>query len=127
MDNISKMRKLWSAFLLLTLALGARAQAVAPPSVSNGNILPGPENGTSGKAFVGEIMLPVLTNGFLVFLLIVAVVMFIIAGIMYIFSGGKTETADKARQTIIWTCVAVGVAAMAYTIVRFIININFLA
>ena len=115
------MKKLWALLLFPWTTFAA-----APP-VSNGGILSGPAKDSNGKDFVAEILLPNLTNGFLTFLMVVSVVMFIIAGLMYIFSAGKEELAEKARMTIIWTCIAVGVGILAFTIVKLIININFVA
>ena len=53
---------------------------------------------------------------------IVAVIFIIVGGVNYMTSAGDTGKLQKARQTIIWAVVGLVIAALAFTIVNFVIK-----
>ena len=96
------------------------------PPVMHGCVLPGPTSSQEGVDYVSGSLLPAIASTLLVFILSVAVAVIVIGGIIYIFSSGNTELTGKARDAIMWAIVGSAVAILAYTIVKFIIGINFL-
>ncbi|MCK5460576.1 hypothetical protein KAI58_01170 [Candidatus Gracilibacteria bacterium] len=95
------------------------------PPVTSGNILPGPESGKDAKYYVTNQLIPGISNGTFIFLLMVSSIMLIIAGFFYLTSSGDTEMTKQAKDIILWTIVGVAIAALSYTFVKFIINIDF--
>lgn len=102
------------------------AEPVTMPPVTHGNILPGPSSGETAGYYVTSQLIPGIANGTLIFLFMVSSIMLIIAGFFYLTSSGNTEMTKKAKDIILWTIVGVSIAALSYTFVKFIININFL-
>jgi len=56
-------------------------------------------------------------------LLGLAVVFVVVAGYMYLFSGGDTEKTEKAKEQIIYAVIAVAVAILANGIIALLQNI----
>lgn len=96
------------------------------PPVMHGCILPGPKSGTEGVSYVSNRFLPSIASTILVYILSIAVAVIIIGGIIYIVSSVNTELTGKARDAIAWAIAGSCIAILAYTIVRFIIGINFM-
>lgn len=106
--------------------------ASVPPPVSDGDILPGPQSillqqssPRYGITYVIDEFIPKVASGFVMVLLLIGVIMLIIAGIMYIFSSGDSESVGKAKDIILWTLIGVGIAILSVGIVKFVIGINF--
>jgi len=97
------------------------------PQVTNGSILPGPKDGTTAKNYVVNDFLPNLTNGFLIFIMVLGVGFLVAAGFMWIFSAGNQELSSRALRTVIWTIIGLVVAVISYLLVQIVININFFA
>lgn len=97
-----------------------------PPGVANGGILPGPGSASGGVVYVRDLLLPKITNFIVSVILAGSVVVFIIAGLMYMVGGGDQELQNKARETVVWASIGTVLAILSYVIVRIIININFL-
>lgn len=51
-----------------------------------------------------------------------AAIVIIIAGINFILSRGDSQKTTNARNAIIYSCVGLGVMALAFTIVRFVVG-----
>jgi succinate dehydrogenase/fumarate reductase cytochrome b subunit len=83
--------------------------------------VPGLESGT-GTEGIKEAIIKVITT-VLDFILLIAVVYVIIAGIRLIVSGGDEGQKDKAKQTIIYVIVGIIVVLFARVIVTFVNNI----
>lgn len=62
-----------------------------------------------------------IINIVLYFLAAIAVVVIIIAGFMYVVSGGDASAVTKAKNTILYAVVGLIVAIMAYAIVNFVV------
>lgn len=52
----------------------------------------------------------------------IAVLMFVIGGIMYILSKGNPGDMAKAKDTLIYAAVGMGIIIMSYAIVAFVIS-----
>lgn len=52
----------------------------------------------------------------------IAVLMFVIGGIMYILSKGNPGDMAKAKDTLIYAAVGLGVIIMSYAIVAFVLS-----
>lgn len=100
-------------------------QAQCIPSVTNGGILPGPKDGSTAGKYLLENFLPNITNAFLVFNMVIAVLFLVISGIMWIMASGSEEMKEKAKNTIVWAIIGLTVSVLAYVLVQFVININF--
>lgn len=69
------------------------------------------------KSYVGTIV-----NIILYILGVVAVIMIIIGGFMYVTSSGDATAVTKAKNTIMFAVVGLVIAILAYAIVNFVIN-----
>jgi len=56
-------------------------------------------------------------------LLGLAVIFIVVAGYMYLFSGGDTEKTEKAKKTIVYAVIAVAVAILAKGIIALLQNV----
>ena len=97
------------------------------PAVSNGGILPGPGSANDGITYVSDRLIPRITNWVVALVMSGSVAVVIVGGLMYVISGGDPEKKEKARNTIVWAIGGMVISMLAYTIVKIIININFLA
>lgn len=96
-----------------------------PPLVMNGGILPGPTNAGEGQTYIRDHFLPSLANFALLFLLAIAVVVLIVAGLIFIYSSGDSETVNKARDTIVWTSIGIVVGICSFALVKIVIGLDF--
>ncbi len=53
---------------------------------------------------------------------IIAVIIMVVSGIRFITSDGNAQTADKARNTIVYASVGLVVAVLSYAIVNFVLD-----
>ena len=51
-----------------------------------------------------------------------AVIMIIVGGLMYIFSGGSQKRIEQAKNTIVYAVVGLVVAVLGYAILTFVIG-----
>lgn len=63
-----------------------------------------------------------VTNTLLLIVGIAAVIMLIIGGLRYIFSGGNNEQVNAAKNTILYAVIGIVVALLAYAIVNFVLG-----
>ncbi|MDP4038445.1 MAG: pilin [bacterium] len=63
-----------------------------------------------------------ITNTLLFIIGIAAVIMLIVGGLMYIFSGGDSENTKKAKDTILYAVIGIVVALLSFAIVSFVIG-----
>ena len=96
------------------------------PPVMHGCILPGPNSGKQGVSYISDRLLPSLTSTLLVYILSLSVGVIMVGGIIYIVSSGDPELTGKAKDAIIWAIAGSIIAILSYTIVKFIIGINFM-
>lgn len=102
------------------------AVSAGVPNVPNGGILPGPGNSAYGISYTRDVFLPNVTNWIVSLVLAGSVIVVIIAGLMYIVGGGDQEMQNKARETITWAVIGMGITVLAYALVRIVITINYL-
>ena len=63
-----------------------------------------------------------ITNTMLFAIGVVAVIMLIIGGFRYIFSGGNQTSVNSAKDTILYAVIGIVVAILAYAIVNFVLG-----
>lgn len=63
-----------------------------------------------------------VTNTMLFVIGVVAVIMLIVGGFRYIFSGGNSQNTTAAKDTILYAVVGIVVALLAYAIVNFVLG-----
>jgi succinate dehydrogenase/fumarate reductase cytochrome b subunit len=85
------------------------------------DVIPGLQGG-DGVDGIKNAIITVLTT-ILNFILLIAVVYVVIAGIRLIVSGGDEGEKDKAKQTIIYVIVGIIIVLFARVIVSFVNNI----
>lgn len=107
---------------------GGAGAAVASgvPTVSNGGLLPGPENAAFGVSYFRDVFLPNITNWVVAVVLAGSVIVLTVGGIMYLVGGGNQELQTKARETITWGIIGMVITVVAYALVRIVITINYL-
>ena len=103
-----------SAYAASTFFIGS-AFASLPDS---GTDVPGLSSSVDIKAALVSLITKVLD-----FILIVAVIFVIVAGIRLIVSGGEEGEKDKAKKTIIYVIVGIIVVLLARVIVTFVNNL----
>ena len=103
--------------------VGKALAAASTSAAGGGGLNPPPaigglSNDTDIKTAIVSIIVWVLD-----FVLLIAVVFVIVAGIRLIISGGDEGEKDKAKQTIIYVIVGIVVVIFARVIVMFVSNI----
>lgn len=63
-----------------------------------------------------------ITNTMLFVIGVVAVIMLIVGGFRYIFSGGSSQNTQAAKDTILYAVIGIVVALLAYAIVNFVLG-----
>lgn len=98
-----------SAFLLRTATVQAQI------TIPSGTGLPDPANGIIG-------VLVNFTSWLLTFFLVLAVLSFVITGIMYILAmgDGRSQNLENAKQNVKFSIIAVTVVGASYIIILFI-------
>lgn len=108
--------------------LYASAKNVGPVLLTDADILPTDSAGGRDLAtYLKDELLPHASNFLLGAALTVAVLMIIIGGFMFIFSGGDQEKRTKGRDIIIWALVGVGVVIFSFGMVKIVISIGYLS
>ncbi len=97
-----------------------------PPVFTAKGMLPGPPGDVDALEYMGQKFVPSVTSTLLVFLLGVSVIMVIIGGAYYLLSSGDSDMVTKGRDTVAWAILGTVVGILAYTIVKFVIGIDFL-
>lgn len=114
-------------YLILTLGLVASFGLANIPLFANATVLdsvcPAGSTDPICKDKDADIMVSVKTivNTLLYVLGAVAVLVIIVAGIMYVVSGGEAASVKKAKDMILYAVVGVVVALLAYAIVNYVI------
>jgi len=114
-------------YLILTLGLVASFGLASIPLSANATVLDGvcPAGSTDPicKDKDADIMVSVrsIVNTLLYVLGAVAVLVIVVAGIMYVASGGEAATVKKAKDMILYAVVGIVVAMLSYAIVNFVL------
>ena len=108
------MKKIVSTFILFSILLAPVAVVASdissqstPPTIPT-------DLTTIGEKIVGAI--------WIVFV-IIAIIAFVIAGIMFVTSQGSPEKVAAARQSFLWGLAGIVVAIIAYVIVSVVVNL----
>ncbi len=76
------------------------------------------QNPIFGKGGILTTVISILTS----VVAIIAVITIILAGLKFITSGSNPQEVSKAREQIIYACVALAIAGLAQAVVVFILN-----
>ena len=122
--RVNFMNKLFLFFILLFLLAGFLLPVADAHAFS---LMEGVGGGCtgSGNCTFCDILRVIHNVGKFVFLSTagIAMIMFIIGGLMLIFNMGNAEAVTKSKQLILHTFIAVVIILAAYTIVNLIINL----
>jgi len=122
--RVNFMKKLFLFFILLFLLAGFLMPVADAHAFS---LMEGVGGGCtgSGNCTFCDILRVIHNVGKFVFLSTagIAMIMFIIGGLMLIFNMGNAEAVTKSKQLILHTFIAVVIILAAYTIVNLIINL----
>lgn len=100
------------------LAYGAASGALLIPSVVAAQFeLPANTFGIADDADLVDSIAAIL-NWLLLFVGIVAIVMFVVGGILYLTAAGNEEQAEKAKNTITYAIIGLIVVLISYVLVR---------
>ena len=104
-------------FLFLAVAIAGQSLAVlaqeAPIQLTNPL-----KGGTDISAIIGNII-----SWLLRFLGVLAFVMFIYGGILWMTSGGKAEQITKGKDTLVWAVAGLALVFFSYAILNFVLNV----
>ena len=106
---INKIKKSFYAATAMVLIVPAIVSAQYAPGSAPGGM---PSSGDANEMIVKVI------NWFLTFLASLSVLMIVIAGIMYITSGGDETRVDTAKKWLTYSIVGLVVALLGYVIVK---------
>ena len=113
--SINKFKLIIFLFLAIVIvgqSLAALAQEAPIPLT---NPLKG---GTDISAIVGNVISWVLR-----FLGVLAFVMFIYGGILWMTSGGKSDQITKGKDTLVWAVAGLALVFFSYAILTFVLNV----
>lgn len=113
---MKKFRNITSSLVASTTLLATRAYAATEA-----------EQGATDAQPTGaptDLMAQVknVTNVLLLIVGVASVIMLIIGGLRYIFSGGSKEAVDGAKNTILYAVIGIVVALLAFAIVNFVLG-----
>ena len=95
------------------------------PFIHHGGILPGATEKGEASDYVENQLIPKFVNGVLVMLISLSVLMLIIGGVMFLVAGGDSDSTARAKTIVMWSIVGVVITILSYSIVQFIIGIDF--
>ncbi len=95
------------------------------PPVRSGGILPGPGRDYSGGDYVKKKFIPKFINATITLLFSVSILILIVSGVMYILASGDQDAIKKAKDMSMWAIAGTVLAIFSFTIVKFVIGINF--
>jgi len=108
----------------LSLALTGLALATPMSAFAAATIVP-PCNGlTCSPNADATAIITVVINWILAIAALIAVLMLIIGGILYVTAAGNSDRAKQARQTILYAVIGLIVIVLAYFVVAFVINFS---
>jgi len=94
-----------------------------------------PEIATGGKIlpiatpnpqkFVLAILLPEISNQFVIVIFAFSAIFIVIAGIIFIIGSGEQEMNKKAKDILVWTILGLALAVVSWGIVKFLTQIDF--
>lgn len=115
-------------YLILTLGFVASFGLAGLPLYANATVLDGVCTGDSADTPIckdkdADVMdsVKIIVNTLLYVLGAVAVLVIIVAGIMYVVSGGEAASVKKAKDMILYAIVGIVVALLAYAIVNYVL------
>lgn len=121
-DSAKIMRKIHKGSLLGSIYSALFLAKVYAEDLQGG--IESGANAAKGKGTVTnlEVQIRNITNTLLLIVGIAAVIMLIIGGLMYIFSGGDPNNTKRAKDVILYTIIGIAVALLSYAIVTFVLG-----
>jgi len=111
MGNVKSKKIILSGLILFQLFLFGLVLADSVPSL---------------KDPLGNRDIPTLIAAIIKYVLgfvgVIALVMFIIGGLIWMTSGGSAEKVKKGKDTLIWAVLGMGLVFFSYTIVSFVLK-----
>ncbi len=112
--------KIYSKISMKKIVLGLLLLAVlALPVVTLAQIGGDPPTISTDLETIGE----KIANAVWIVFTVIAVIMFVVAGILFITSQGSPEKIATARQALIWGVAGIVVAILAFVIITVVTNI----
>lgn len=121
------MKRVLKQLILSAALVFGFVAAIAPAPVSAVDICPPGADANSpvcqdSDAEAGNLVTTIV-NILLFVVGIVAVIMIIIGGLMYVVSGGDAGSVTKAKNTILYSVIGLLIAILAYAIVNWVVGI----
>lgn len=121
MRNAKELLKKGSIVLagntIVATALTGRASAAVSGVQEGANAAQGSDQESDLVANIKTV-----TDTMLFVIGVVAVIMLIVGGFRYIFSGGNSQNTTAAKDTILYAVVGIVVALLAYALVNFVLG-----
>ena len=116
-DLLKKGSLVLAGNAVVTASLAGHASAAVGGINEGANAAKGDDQQTDLVANIQTI-----TNTMLFVIGVVAVIMLIVGGFRYIFSGGSSQNTQAAKDTILYAVIGIVVALLAYAIVNFVLG-----
>lgn len=113
--SIKKFKLIIFLFLAIVLVGQSLAVLAQEPPIQLTNPIKG---GTDISAIIGNII-----SWLLRFLGVLAFVMFIYGGLLWMTSGGKSEQITKGKDTLVWAVAGLALVFFSYAILSFVLNV----
>lgn len=125
------MKKIKALLVSTFMVLGLGLSFAAAPTVEAINVFPTCNNTTAsgnsdvcaGKNEQADNLIKMLVNTLLYIVGALAVVVIIIAGIMYVISNGDANNIERSKSMLTYAVVGLVIAFIAYAIVNWVLNI----
>ena len=106
---------------LLTVSLTRYAVAAVPTSLNQG-VNDAQPTGASGNLFGTGGIFTSIANTLIFLVGAISVIMLIIGGLRYVLSSGNASAVEGAKNTIMYALIGIVVAALAFAMVRFVVD-----
>ena len=106
---------------LMTVSLTRYAAAAVPTSLNQG-VNDAQPTGASGNLFGTGGIFTSIANTLIFLVGAISVIMLIIGGLRYVLSSGNASAVEGAKNTIMYALIGIVVAALAFAMVRFVVD-----
>lgn len=110
----SYLKKIIYIFILFSVFYPLNVLAQASERVD----LPQPLGGKDVSSLAAQIIETILG-----LVGVLALVMFIYGGILWMTSAGKKEQVEKGKKTLVWSVLGLALVAFSYAILQFVLNV----
>lgn len=106
---------------VMTVSLTSYAMASVPTSLNQG-VNDAQPTGASGNLFGTGGIFTSIANTLIFLVGAISVIMLIIGGLRYVLSSGNASAVEGAKNTILYALIGIIVAALAFAMVRFVVD-----